>query len=100
VLPTQLGVQLVVKRTVVFISMLDLKLVLQAQRFVVIRCGCLIDLCVLMQAYTSQILAIVMFALMMSEDRVSMQPRRKSIIDSLKILPGNFILCMRGPVNV
>lgn len=48
------------------------------------------DLFLTSQAYTSQILAIVMFALMMSEDRVSMQPRRKKIIDCLKRLPGNF----------
>lgn len=41
-----------------------------------------------LQAYTSQILAFVMFALMMSEDRVSMQPRRKQIIDGLRLLPG------------
>lgn len=40
------------------------------------------------KAYTSQILALVLFALMMSEDRVSMQPRRHAIIDGLKILPG------------
>lgn len=46
----------------------------------------------LLQAYTSQILAFVMFALMMSEDRVSMQPRRRHIIDGLRILPGR--VCM------
>lgn len=39
------------------------------------------------KAYTSQILSIVMFALMMSEDRVSMQVRRQKIIDGLKALP-------------
>jgi len=44
--------------------------------------------CVLPQAYTSQILALVMFALMLSEDLVSMQPRRRQIIDGLKKLPG------------
>ena len=59
----------------------------------------LLSLCVLLQAYTSQLLSIVMFALMMSEDRVSMQERRKQIIDDLKILPGNedtsmFVLCL------
>lgn len=43
-----------------------------------------------LQAYTSQILAFVMFALMMSEDRVSMQPRRKQIIDGLQQLPGMY----------
>lgn len=39
------------------------------------------------KAYTSQILALVMFALMMCEDRVSMQTRRKEIIDGLTVLP-------------
>uniref|UniRef100_A0A914V3J3 glutamine--fructose-6-phosphate transaminase (isomerizing) n=1 Tax=Plectus sambesii TaxID=2011161 RepID=A0A914V3J3_9BILA len=39
------------------------------------------------KAYTSQILALVMFALVMSEDRISMQARRKEIIDALKNLP-------------
>lgn len=47
----------------------------------------------LSQAYTSQILSLVMFALMMSEDRVSMQARRKAIIDDLKILPGEVVVC-------
>jgi len=32
-----------------------------------------------------------MFALMMSEDRISMQPRRKDIIDGLKLLPGEHL---------
>ena len=32
---------------------------------------------------------MVMFALVMSEDRVSMQPRRQQIIQALKKLPGN-----------
>ena len=44
----------------------------------------------LLQAYTSQILAIVMFALKMSEDRLSMLPRRKEIIDGLKCLHGEY----------
>ena len=42
------------------------------------------------QAYTSQIIALVMFVLMVSEDLVSMQPRRKQIIDGLKQLPGTY----------
>ena len=40
------------------------------------------------QAYTSQFVALVMFALVMSEDRVSMQPRRQQIIEGLRKLPG------------
>lgn len=39
------------------------------------------------KAYTSQIIALVMFALVMSEDRISMQPRRAEIIAALKALP-------------
>ena len=42
------------------------------------------------QAYTSQFVALVMFALVMSEDRVSMQPRRQQIIQGLKKLPGTY----------
>uniref|UniRef100_A0A0N5A7S0 glutamine--fructose-6-phosphate transaminase (isomerizing) n=1 Tax=Syphacia muris TaxID=451379 RepID=A0A0N5A7S0_9BILA len=39
------------------------------------------------KAYTSQILSLVMFALSMSDDRISMQPRRQEIIKGLKTLP-------------
>lgn len=39
------------------------------------------------KAYTSQFISIVMFALVMSEDRISMQPRRSEIIQGLKNLP-------------
>ncbi|CDW54811.1 glucosamine fructose 6 phosphate [Trichuris trichiura] len=39
------------------------------------------------KAYTSQILTLVMFALVMSEDSISMQPRRNEIIQALKKLP-------------
>ena len=41
------------------------------------------------QAYTSQILSLVMFGLMMCEDRISMQERRREIIQGLKQLPGS-----------
>ena len=41
-----------------------------------------------LQAYTSQFLALTMFALMMSEDRISMQQRRKEIVEGMKQLPG------------
>ncbi|XP_062380845.1 glutamine--fructose-6-phosphate aminotransferase [isomerizing] 2-like isoform X2 [Sardina pilchardus] len=39
------------------------------------------------KAYTSQFVAITMFSLMMSEDRISMQKRREEIISGLKDLP-------------
>lgn len=39
------------------------------------------------KAYTSQFLSMVMFALVMSEDRISMAPRRQEIIEGLKRLP-------------
>merc|ERR1712235_198487 len=39
------------------------------------------------KAYTSQILSITMFALVMSEARISLQPRRSEIIQGLKELP-------------
>jgi len=39
------------------------------------------------KAYTSQILSLTMFALVMSADRMSFQSRRREIIDALKQLP-------------
>eukprot|EP00052_Salpingoeca_macrocollata_P004441 m.41318 g.41318 ORF g.41318 m.41318 type:complete len:696 (+) comp14217_c0_seq1:266-2353(+) len=39
------------------------------------------------KAYTSQILALVMFGLMMAEDRTSKQERCKEVIESLRVLP-------------
>ncbi|XP_074503616.1 glutamine--fructose-6-phosphate aminotransferase [isomerizing] 2 [Sebastes fasciatus] len=39
------------------------------------------------KAYTSQFVALVMFGLMMSEDRISLQQRRLEIINGLKVLP-------------
>ncbi|KAE8286018.1 Glutamine--fructose-6-phosphate aminotransferase [isomerizing] 2 [Larimichthys crocea] len=39
------------------------------------------------KAYTSQFVALIMFALMMSEDRLSLQTRRLEIINDLKVLP-------------
>jgi len=39
------------------------------------------------KAYTSQFIALVMFALIMCEDRISMQDRRNEIIEGLKLLP-------------
>jgi len=40
------------------------------------------------KAYTSQILSLTMFALVMAEDRISIQPRRSEIIQGLRQLPG------------
>ena len=42
------------------------------------------------QAYTSQFISLVMFGLMMSEDRISLQDRRREIIRGLRSLPGMF----------
>lgn len=42
------------------------------------------------QAYTSQFISLVMFGLMMSEDRISLQNRRREIIHGLQSLPGMF----------
>ena len=39
------------------------------------------------KAYTSQILALTMFALVMAQDRISFIPRRKAIIEGLRQLP-------------
>ncbi|XP_056141201.1 glutamine--fructose-6-phosphate aminotransferase [isomerizing] 2 isoform X2 [Lampris incognitus] len=39
------------------------------------------------KAYTSQFVALIMFGLMMSEDRISLQKRRLEIINGLKMLP-------------
>ncbi|XP_055875558.1 glutamine--fructose-6-phosphate aminotransferase [isomerizing] 2-like isoform X3 [Biomphalaria glabrata] len=39
------------------------------------------------KAYTSQFIALVLFALVMSEDRISMQQRRHEIIEGLQCLP-------------
>ncbi|KAM4039596.1 glutamine--fructose-6-phosphate aminotransferase [isomerizing] 1 [Anomaloglossus baeobatrachus] len=41
------------------------------------------------KAYTSQFVALVMFALLVCDDRISMQDRRKQILHGLKLLPGN-----------
>ncbi|XP_076264374.1 glutamine--fructose-6-phosphate aminotransferase [isomerizing] 2-like isoform X2 [Rhynchophorus ferrugineus] len=40
------------------------------------------------KAYTSQFISLVMFALVMSEDRLSLRKRREEIIDGLKNLQG------------
>ena len=43
--------------------------------------------CVL-QAYTSQFVSLIMFGLMTSEDRLSLQKRRLEIMKGLRMLPG------------
>uniref|UniRef100_A0A2K5IKL2 glutamine--fructose-6-phosphate transaminase (isomerizing) n=1 Tax=Colobus angolensis palliatus TaxID=336983 RepID=A0A2K5IKL2_COLAP len=45
-------------------------------------------------AYTSQFISLVMFGLMMSEDRISLQNRRQEIIRGLKSLP-DLVDCCR-----
>ena len=43
------------------------------------------------KAYTSQFISLVMFGLVMCEDRISMQERRREIIQGLRKLPGRYI---------
>lgn len=51
-----------------------------------------------LQAYTSQFVALTMFGLMMSEDRISLQKRRLEIINGLRMLPGQpDSLCLSSP---
>ena len=53
------------------------------------------------KAYTSQFISLVMFGLVMSEDRISMRPRRSEIIHGLKFLPDqiNEVLKQDGQVK-
>lgn len=52
------------------------------------------------KAYTSQMISLVMFALMMSEDRISSQPRRSEIIQGLRKLPDLIKeVCLFGAVQ-
>ncbi|KAM8974276.1 glutamine--fructose-6-phosphate aminotransferase [isomerizing] 1 isoform 1-T1 [Pelodytes ibericus] len=41
------------------------------------------------KAYTSQFVSLVMFALLVCDDRISMQERRREIMQGLKVLPDN-----------
>lgn len=50
------------------------------------------------QAYTSQFVALIMFALLISDDRISMQARRREIIQGLKVLPGKSLPV--GPILI
>ena len=51
------------------------------------------------KAYTSQFISLVMFGLMMCEDRISMQERRREIIQGLKQLPGLSYFSSHKPFN-
>lgn len=66
--------------------------------FTLCRISCLKFLFCL-QAYTSQFVSLVMFGLMMSEDRISLQKRRQEIISGLKSLPGTLIFWVWGGIG-
>lgn len=53
------------------------------------------------KAYTSQFVAVIMFGLMMSEDRLSLQKRRSEIISGLKVLPEQIkkVLSLDGKIK-
>lgn len=53
------------------------------------------------KAYTSQFVALIMFGLMMSEDRLSLQKRRLEIIAGLKDLPDLIkkVLCLNNKIK-
>jgi glucosamine 6-phosphate synthetase-like amidotransferase/phosphosugar isomerase protein len=46
------------------------------------------------KAYTSQIIALIMFALMMSSDRISSSDRRKEVITVCPIITIAFAACL------
>ena len=48
------------------------------------------------QAYTSQYIALIMMALQLSEDRISMTERRRQIIDGLHALPSQIKRVLEG----
>ncbi|ESO11967.1 hypothetical protein HELRODRAFT_62071, partial [Helobdella robusta] len=52
------------------------------------------------KAYTSQYIALVLFALVMSQDRISKTPRRNEIIDGLKKLPGQISEVLKMDVQI
>ncbi|CAL8081816.1 unnamed protein product [Calicophoron daubneyi] len=52
------------------------------------------------KAYTSQLVALVMFALVLSEDRISLQPRRKSIIEALQNLSSQIKVVLKLDENL
>ncbi|KAM4621988.1 glutamine--fructose-6-phosphate aminotransferase [isomerizing] 2 isoform 2-T2 [Polymixia lowei] len=53
------------------------------------------------KAYTSQFVALIMFGLMISEDRISLQKRRLEIIEGLRVLPEmiNKVLSLDGEIK-
>ena len=50
----------------------------------------------LFQAYTSQYIALLMMALQLSEDRISLTERRNQIIEGLHALPGQIKKVLEG----
>ncbi|XP_047708550.1 glutamine--fructose-6-phosphate aminotransferase [isomerizing] 1 isoform X2 [Prionailurus viverrinus] len=62
-----------------------IKEIQRCRRLILIACGTSYHAGV--AAYTSQFVSLVMFALMMCDDRISMQERRKEIMLGLKRLP-------------
>ena len=50
----------------------------------------------LFQAYTSQYIALLMMALQLSEDRISLTERRNQIIEGLHALPGQIKKVLDG----
>ncbi|OZJ02509.1 Glutamine--fructose-6-phosphate aminotransferase [isomerizing] [Bifiguratus adelaidae] len=52
------------------------------------------------KAYTSQYIALVMMAVQLSEDRISLSQRRAEIIDGLHRLPENIKQVLAGDVNL
>ena len=54
----------------------------------VAECLTSLTISVWLQAYTSQFISLVMIGLMFCEDRISMQERRREIIQGLRALPG------------
>lgn len=56
-------------------------------------------LLVFSQAYTSQFVALVMFGMMMCEDRVSKRERYNEIFDGLKVLPGKLFILTQQPAE-
>ena len=48
------------------------------------------------QAYTSQYIALIMMAIQLSEDRISLTERRNQIIDGLHALPGQIKKVLDG----
>ena len=49
-----------------------------------------------LQAYTSQYIALLMMALQLSEDRISLTERRNQIIEGLHALPGQIKKVLDG----